>query len=98
MQFRKLQLFKSSEEEGSSQTAKPILESNSSWWPRKLNGDITKLCYHIKRSIFALMDKHKVKNNITQAEIAALNKLKKQKIGHKGGGIAVLDREQYVNK
>ena len=105
---RKLQLHyffknKSCEEEDSSVTAKPILESNSSWWPRKLNGHITKFCFDIKQSIFALMDKHKVKNNITQAEMAALKKLKNNtklviKKADKGGGIAVLDLEQYVNK
>ena len=50
---RKLQLhyyFKSKDdgnELSQHNSTKLLLESNSTWWPKKLNGHITKLCYDI---------------------------------------------------
>lgn len=104
---RKLQLhyyFKSRDdgnELSQHNSTKLLLESNSTWWPKKLNGHITKLCYDIKHSIFSILDKHKVKNNLTLSEIKALKALKGNtkiviKKADKGGGIAVLDSEAYT--
>lgn len=107
---RKLQLFyffknKSDTEEDDQQSTlgKPLLQSNSTWWPRKLNGHITRLCFNIKHSIFSLLDRHKVKFNLTRAEVNALKRLRHNrdiilKKADKGGGIAVLDTELYLSK
>jgi len=77
---RKLQLhyyFKSKEnKEDSSSNTLPhniMLEGTSNWWPKKLNGHITKFCHDVKTSIFDSLNKCKIQPNVTKTEIKALS-------------------------
>ena len=84
------------------QLIKPLFESNPHWWPRKLNYHITELSTDLKHTIFkTLKSKHKF--NLPPSEINALRQLKSNtqiviKKCDKGGGIAVLDKRDYLSK
>jgi hypothetical protein len=99
---RKLQLFYFFKDEPNL-PSNPTLVGKSNWWPRVLNGHITKCCHDIKEDMFHALSKIKAKLNLNRNEIKALKDLKKNTIiiikkCDKGGGIAVLDRALYSNK
>lgn len=78
-------------------------ETNPDWWPRKLNGHITELCFKIRHSIYNLINKHHTINNLSRDEILALKTLKTNnniiiKRADKGGAISVLDKQWYLSK
>lgn len=79
------------------------LEGNSTWWPKKLNPHITSFCYNLKHSIFNLLARQRVKNNLSSSEISAIVSLKKNKDiiikkADKGGGITILNSKDYLDK
>ena len=81
---------------------KNVLQKNSNWWPKKLNGHITKFCYDIKRLIFEGF-KHTGRSNLPPKEISALKSLSSNrsivvKKCDKGGGIAVMNRQDYMSR
>ena len=53
---------------------KNVLQKNSNWWPKKLNGHITKFCYDIKHLILEGF-KHTGRSNLPPKEISALKSL-----------------------
>ena len=78
------------------------LQKNSRWWPKRLNGHITLLCYNLKKDIHKLLQQ-KSKPNLTKSEFKALMEIKRNesiiiKKADKGGGIAVMDKKQYIDK
>jgi hypothetical protein len=103
---RKLQLFyffKQKNNEDAGPYRRGILEGNSTWWPKKLNAHITKMCHDIKEECYKSLTKSKIKPNLTKDEISALQSLKNNKKiiikkCDKGGGIAVMDSDSYLNK
>jgi hypothetical protein len=101
--FRKNNITEPDSDDQDVRPIKSMLESNSTWWPKKLNGHITKFCDNVKSSIFVTLAKQKVKNNLSPAEIEALKSLKNNtkitiKKADKGGGIAVLDTDAYISQ
>jgi hypothetical protein len=99
---RKLQLyysFKNKEDNNSTR----ILETNSTWWPKNLNGHITRMCNDIKVQLWSSLNLHKIHRNLSSKEIKALTDLKKNKSiiikkSDKGGGIAVMNSCDYLTK
>lgn len=102
---RKLQLhyfFKSKQETKDPHVFKKAFEQNPDWWPKSLNGQITKFCTKIKCLLYETR-RHRGFANLTPKEIAALKSLSENrqlviKKCDKGGGIAVMDSSDYVNK
>lgn len=103
---RKLQLFYFFKEKYGDDSSAPcigVLEGNSTWWPKKLNPHITKMCYNIKQDCYKSLSKSKSKPNLTKNELDALETLKNNKNiiikkCDKGGGIAVMDADSYLTK
>ena len=80
----------------------PPLQKNSEWWPRKLNGHITEFCYQLKQTLHSFRNK-RYRRNLTKHELTALETLKDNpniiiKKCDKGGGIAVMNKQDYQNK
>lgn len=80
----------------------PVLEKNSDWWPKKLNGHITEFCHQLKHTLHSAL-KNTCHPNLTPKEIAALKALRSHqqiiiKKCDKGGGIAVMNKSDYENK
>jgi hypothetical protein len=103
---RKLQLFYHFENTGDRGDSMPHTDSlfkpKSDWWPRKLNGHITKFTSLLKQEMASLMSTLP-KVNLSQQEIDSLKKLKNNsdiiiKPADKGGGICVLNTQDYLTK
>ena len=82
---------------------KPILQKNSSWWPKKLNHNITTFCTFIKNDLCRIYKKKHYISNLSSKEFTAFRNLKRNtnitvKKCDKGGGIAVMDTEEYRDK
>lgn len=76
--------------------------SNADWWPNTLNPDITLACYNLKQEIHKFYQRRTI-HNLTQIEKKTLNELKDNtditiKKADKGGGIAILNTDDYLNK
>ena len=101
---RKLQLFfYFNGKDNDECTSKQVLQKNSKWWPKKLHFSITRMCHDLKHEIHKALLHFKVKNNLSKTEISALRSLKRNtkiiiKKCDKGGGIAVLDSDKYLDK
>ena len=79
-----------------------ILQSNSNFWPKILNPQITQFCNILKSKIIKLHN-NKYKPNLTPKEILALKELRSNsnmviKKGDKGAGIVILNTVDYINK
>jgi hypothetical protein len=77
-------------------------EANPDWWPRNLNPFITSYCLTLKKLIANTLRRKSV-TNLSFKEIAALKNLKTNpnlvfKRCDKGGGVAVLDKFDYICK
>lgn len=101
---RKLQLhyFFCRNDSDKEECKRPIFETNSSWWPPKLNGHITDFCHKLKQHCFKAL-KDKCRLNLSRDELIALRQLKSNsdiiiKKCDKGGGIAVMDYDYYLTR
>lgn len=81
---------------------KPLFENNSTWWPPKLNPQITKFCHNLKNDILSSQNKtHRA--NLSKREFYALNQLIKNKDiiikkGDKSSGVIIMNKVDYLNK
>lgn len=78
------------------------MRPKSTWWPKKLNAHITTFCDSLKENISKLA-KGSIQPNLTGKELNSLCKFKNNtdliiKPADKGGGIAVMNKVDYVNK
>jgi Reverse transcriptase (RNA-dependent DNA polymerase)/GIY-YIG catalytic domain len=78
-------------------------ETNSTWWPKKLNGDISAYCQKLKKELFALHRRKNKRCNLSIKERKALNELRNNtsiviKKADKNSGIVILDRDDYYKK
>lgn len=100
---RKLQLhlFFSKNEANSDGSSKPF-EGNPDWWPKSLNGHITKFCSKLKYLVRSSCNT-RYRMNVTHAEMAALRSLKENRLivikkCDKGGGVAIMNSADYLAK
>jgi peptide-methionine (R)-S-oxide reductase len=105
---RRLQIFHffKSRDEGevadNEPAPKKCMIPKSTWTPKILNNGISEFCETVKQDIL-LLHKKRPHPNLSPGELQALNSLKKDenitiKPADKGGGIAVMNTADYLNK
>ena len=102
---RKLQLhyfFSGRKDDTDHETLRKPFERNPDWWPKSLNGHITRFCSKLKYLLFSY-SRSKSRANVTPAEMTALRKLRRNrhiviKRSDKGGAICILNSQDYLTK
>jgi len=100
---RRLQLQYFFKDKHQRQDESKAFETNSEWWPPKLNPKITSFCNNIKSLIIKHEQEHKTNNNLTTQERKVLRQLKNNnsiviKKVDKSAGIVIMDSTDYENK
>lgn len=104
---RKLQLYHffrdKDNDDDDLDSARLAFEENPSYWPKKLNKDITELCRELKTEIHLLSKTTTTFNNLSKLEVKALKELRENKDliikkADKNSGIVIMNRNDYETK